>query len=68
MIMINTQEYQQRLEDLQHGMISTEEWMAYCASIRKSIVVESTHAKDNTHSTQVDHQKDVPEHTDRALV
>ena len=65
---INTQEYQQRLEDLQHGMISTEEWMAYCASIRKSIVVDTTHAEHNTHSTQVDHQEDVPEHTDRALV
>lgn len=36
---IDTQEYQQRLEDLQHGLISTEEWLRYCATIRASITI-----------------------------
>jgi len=38
--MINTREYTQRLEELQHGLITTEEWMAYCATIRNSISVK----------------------------
>jgi hypothetical protein len=67
-MMINTQEYQQRLEDLQHGLISTEEWMAYCASIRKSIVVDTSHAKDINNSTPVEHQENIPGCADRALV
>ena len=66
--MINTQEYTHQLEQLQHGMITPEEWMAYCASIKKSIIVEPAYAEHNTHNTSVEHQKDVPEHTDRALV
>lgn len=66
--MINTQEYTHQLTQLQHGMITPEEWMAYCASIRKSIIVESSYAEDNTHNAQVDHQEDVPERSDRTLV
>ena len=43
--MINTQEYTQMLEQLQHGLISTQDWMEYCSSIRTSIVVE-THPRN----------------------
>ena len=66
--MINTQEYTHQLTQLQHGLISTEEWMAYCASIKKSIIVEPAYAEDINNNTQVDHQEDIPERSNRALV
>ena len=66
--MINTQEYQQRLEYLQHGMITPEEWMAYCDSIKKSIIVEPAYAKDNEDDNTTSDQEDVPEHSDRSVV
>ena len=65
---INTQEYTHQLSQLQHGMITPEEWMAYCASIRKSIVVDTSYAEHNTHNTHVDHQESIPEHNNRSLV
>jgi hypothetical protein len=65
--MINTQEYTQRLQDLQHGMITTEEWMAYCASIKKSIVVPS-YEQTNTQRDALGHQEDIPERTNGAMV
>jgi len=58
--MINTQEYTQRLEDLQHGMITTEEWLAYCATIKRSIVVQP-YEQNDTHNNTLGHQEDIPE-------
>ena len=68
MIMINTQEYTHQLTQLQHGMITPEEWMAYCASIKRSIIVEPAYAKDNEDDNTTSDQEDVPEHRNRALV
>jgi hypothetical protein len=58
--MINTQEYTQRLEDLQHGMITNEEWLAYCATIKRSIVVQP-YEQTNTQCDTLGHQEDIPE-------
>lgn len=66
--MINTQEYTHQLTQLQHGMITTEEWMAYCDSIKKSIIVEPAYAEDNEDDNTTNNQKNIPEHFNRSLV
>ena len=39
-IQINTQEYTRKLEQLQHGIITMDEWRRYCDEIRNSIAAE----------------------------
>jgi hypothetical protein len=37
---IDIAEYRQKLEQLQHGIISNDDWMKYCSELRASIAAE----------------------------
>ncbi len=39
-LIIDTKEYVRKLEQLQHGTITMEEWRKYCDEIRNSIAVD----------------------------